>query len=230
MLYTGERLSTVVFVISCVGRSRNHPYIGVSVDRVKKTRYKAVPVRETLVEMKDLSEMMIDLAYSAAIMDNKPLAEEVTQLEKRMEDLVYVLNMNLMLSARTVRDAEALAGVQRVGALTNVISDAVGDIAALTLRGIKVHPVAREVFERTEENLENGTLVEGSMLEGKSVDDLHLARRIGADIIAIKRGDHWLVNPGKEILLAEDVIVARGTQEGLQTLIKAAKGEVNTLE
>ena len=207
-----------------------HSYIGVSVDRVKKLRYKAVPVRETLVEMKDLSEIMIDLAYSAAVMDNKALAEEVVQLEKRMDDLIYVLNMNLMLSARTARDVEALAGVQRVGALTNVISDAAGDISALVLRGIKIHPVAREVFERTEENLDHGSIVEGSILEGKSVDDLHLARRIGADIIAIRRGEHWLINPGKEIVMPEDVIVARGNQEGLETLLKAAKGEVETLE
>jgi len=199
-------------------------------DRVKKIRYKAVPVRETLVQMKDISEIMIDLAYSAAVMDNKALAEEVVQLEKRMDDLVYILNMNLMLSARDSKDAEALAGVQRVGALTNVISDAAGDIAALVLRGIKIHPVVREVFERTEENLEHANIVEGSIIEGKSVDELHLARKIGADIIAIKRGEHWLINPGKEILMPEDVVLARGTQEGLGVLIKAARGEVNVLE
>jgi uncharacterized protein with PhoU and TrkA domain len=199
-------------------------------DRVKRTKYKAVPVRETLVEMKDISEMMIDLAYSAAIMDNKPLAEEVMYLEKRMDDLVYILNMNLMLSARNWRDAETLAAVQRVGALTNVMSDAAGDVAGLVLRGIKVHPVAREVFERTEENLEHAHIKEGSILEGNSVDELHLARRIGADIIAIRRGEHWLINPGKEIIMPEDVIVARGTQEGLTKLVQAAGGEVSTLE
>ena len=199
-------------------------------DRVKRTKYKAVPVRETLVEMKDISEMMIDLAYSAAIMDNKPLAEEVMYLEKRMDDLVYILNMNLMLSARNWRDAETLAAVQRVGALTNVMSDAAGDIAGLVLRGIKVHPVAREVFERTEENLEHAHVKEGSILGGNSVDELHLARRIGADIIAIRRGEHWLINPGKEIIMPEDVIVARGTQEGLTKLVQAAGGEVSTLE
>jgi uncharacterized protein with PhoU and TrkA domain len=199
-------------------------------DRVKRTKYKAVPVRETLVEMKDISEMMIDLAYSAAIMDNKPLAEEVMYLEKRMDDLVYILNMNLMLSARNWRDAETLAAVQRVGALTNVMSDAAGDVAGLVLRGIKVHPVAREVFERTEENLEHAHIKEGSILEGNSVDELHLARRIGADIIAIRRGEHWLINPGKEIIMPEDVIVARGTQEGLTKLVQAAGGEASTLE
>ena len=199
-------------------------------ERVRRIRYRAVPVRDTLIEMKNISEMMIDLAYSAALLDNKALAEEVTQLEKRMDDLVYLLNMNLMLSARNRNDAEALAGVQRVGALTNMISDAAGDIAALVLRGIKVHPVAREVFERTEENLDHANIVEGSILEGKSVDELHLARRIGADIIAIRRGEHWLINPGKEVLMPEDVIVARGNQEGLEILVKVAKGEVNALE
>jgi len=199
-------------------------------ERVRRIRYKAVPVRDTLIEMKNISEMMIDLAYSAALLDNKALAEEVTQLEKRMDDLVYLLNMNLMLSARNRNDAEALAGVQRVGALTNVISDAAGDIAALVLRGIKVHPVAKEVFERTEENLDHANIVEGSILEGKSVDELHLARRIGADIIAIRRGEHWLINPGKEVLMPEDVIVARGNQEGLEILVKVAKGEVSVLE
>jgi uncharacterized protein with PhoU and TrkA domain len=225
-----ERLSTVVFDYTSRRSFWQHSYIGVSLNRVKKLKYKAVPVRETLVEMKDISEIMIDLAYSAAVMNNVALAEEVVQLEKRMDDLVYVLNMNLMFSARSARDAEVLSGVQRVGALTNVISDAAGDIAGLVLRGIKIHPAAREAFERTEENLEHGTITEGSLLEGKSVDELHLARKIGADIIAIRRGEHWLINPGKEILMPEDVIVARGTQEGLEVLLKAAQGEVDVLE
>ncbi len=198
-------------------------------DRVRKIRYRAVPVRETLVEMKNISEMMIDLAYSAAIMDNRELAEEVVGLERRMDDLIYLLNMNLMLSARNRGDAEALAGVQRVGTLTNVISDAAGDIASLVIRGIRVHPVAREVFERTEENLEHATVAEGSIMEGRSVGELHLARKIGADIIAIRRGEHWLINPGKEIIMPGDMVVARGTQEGLAALIRAAKGEVKEL-
>jgi uncharacterized protein with PhoU and TrkA domain len=57
-----------------------------------------------------------------------------------------------------------------------------------------------------------------------------LARKIGADIIAIRRGEHWLINPGKEIIMPEDVVVARGTQEGLIKLVQAAGGEVRTLE
>jgi uncharacterized protein with PhoU and TrkA domain len=193
--------------------------------RVRKVSYKPVPVMESLIEMKDISELMIDLAYASALLDNQALATEVRHLEERMDDLVYLLNMNLMLSARNKHDVEVLSGVQRVGSLTNVIGDAAGDIARLVRRGIKIHPIAKEAFERTEENLDFVSIVEHSTLIGKTVDDLHLARRIGADIIAIKRGEHWFINPGKELLFAGDSVIARGKKEGLEILAGAAQRE-----
>jgi len=198
--------------------------------RVKKTEYRPAPVRETLIQMKDISELMIDLAYSAALFHNKELAEEVMELECKIDDLVYLLNMNLMLAARDRYDAETLAGVAKVGSLTNAISDAAADIASLVIRGIEVHPVVREVFQRAEEHLARVVISEDSILAGKTVDDLELAAEVGVDIIAIRRGVHWHINPDKEILLPEDVLVARGTDEGLKILVKAARGEVATLE
>ncbi len=198
--------------------------------RVKKTEYRPAPVRETLIQMKDISELMIDLAYSAALFHNVELAEEVMELECKIDDLVYLLNMNLMLAARDRYDAETLAGVAKVGSLTNAISDAAADIASLVIRGIEVHPVVREVFQRAEEHLARVVISEDSILAGKTVDDLDLAAEVGVDIIAIRRGVHWHINPDKEILLPEDVLVARGTDEGLKILVKAARGEVDTLE
>ena len=198
--------------------------------KVKKTEYRPAPVRETLIQMKDISELMIDLAYSAALFHNRELAEEVMELESKIDDLVYLLNMNLMLAARDKYDAETLAGVAKVGSLTNAISDAAADIASLVIHGIGVHPVVREVFQRAEEHLARVVLSEDSILTGKTVDDLDLAAEVGVDIIAIRRGMHWHINPDKEILVPEDVLVARGTDEGLKTLVKAAQGEVDTLE
>jgi uncharacterized protein with PhoU and TrkA domain len=198
--------------------------------KVKKTEYRPAPVRETLIQMKDISELMIDLAYSAALFNNRELAEEVMELESKVDDLVYLLNMNLMLAARDKYDAETLAGVAKVGSLTNAISDAAADIASLVLHGIGVHPAVREVFQRAEEHLARVVLSEDSILTGKTVDDLDLAAEVGVDIMAIRRGMHWHINPDKEILMPEDVLVARGTDEGLKTLVKAAQGEVDTLE
>jgi len=198
--------------------------------KVRKTEYRPAPVRETLIQMKDISELMIDLAYSAALFHNKELAEEVMALETKVDDLVYLLYMNLMLAARDKDDAEKLSGVAKVGSLTNAISDAAADIASLVLHGIEVHPAVREAFQRAEEHLARVKVDEDSFLAGKTIDDLDLASEVGVDIIAIRRGLIWHINPDKEIILPEDVLVARGTSDGLESLTKAAKGEVDHLE
>ena len=196
---------------------------------VEKVEYTPVSVRETLIMMKDISELMIDLAYSAALFDNRELAEEVMELEKRMDTLVYILNMNLMLAARDKDDAESLAGVAKVGSLTNNISDAAADIAGIVLNDIGIHPIVREVFQRTEELLARIEVAEDSIVAGKTVDELDLAAEIGADVIAIRRGKHWMINPEKEVVMPEDVLMARGTASGLETLKRAARGEIREL-
>ena len=196
---------------------------------VEKIEYTPVSVRETLIMMKDISELMIDLAYSSALFNNKELAEEVMELESKMDTLVYVLNMNLMLAARDKRDAESLAGVAKVGSLTNNISDAAADIAGIVLKDIGIHPIVREVFQRAEEHLARVWISENSILSGRTVDDLELAAEIGVDIIAVRRGNHWMIKPEKEILMPNDVLVARGTGEGLVKLSKAARGEVQEI-
>jgi uncharacterized protein with PhoU and TrkA domain len=196
---------------------------------IERVEYTPVSVRETLILMKDISELMIDLAYSAALFNNRELAEEVTELEEKMDSLVYVLNMNLMLAARDKADAESLAGVAKVGSLTNSISDAAADIAGIVLNDIGIHPIVRKVFQRAEEHLARVQVSETSILAGKTVNDLDLAAKVGADIIAVRRGKHWMINPEKEIVLPEDILLARGTAMGLESLAKAARGEVDEI-
>ncbi len=122
----------------------------------EKIEYKPISVREALTEMKDLSEVMIDLAYSAALFHSRELAEEVLELEKRVDYLAYMLDMNAMLAARDAEDAEALIGVANVAAATNKISDAAADIATIVLKEIGIHPIVREAFEKVEEQLTRG--------------------------------------------------------------------------
>ena len=118
-----------------------------------KIEYRPVSVREALTEMKDVSEIMIDLAYSAALFNSHELAEEVLELEKRVDYLAYMLNMSAMLAARDAKDAEALTGILTVATATNEISDAAADIAALVLQEIGIHPLVRDAFEKMEERL-----------------------------------------------------------------------------
>ena len=199
--------------------------------RLEKIEYKPISVRDLLVEMKDLSELMIDLAYSAALFDSRALAEEVIELEKRVDTLAYILDMNAMIAARDAKDAESLVGVSVVATAADKISDAAGDIAAITLRGIGVHPLVREVFEKVEERLTRVEVKRGSVLAKKKLGELELAAKMGVDIIAVRRNEDWIINPGDGERIDEgDVLIARGAPLGTKDLEGLAEGTVKALE
>lgn len=197
---------------------------------LEKVEYKPVPVRDLLVEMKDLSELMIDLSYSAALFNSKELAEEVLELEKRVDTLTYLLNMNAMVATRDAEDAESLVAVSVVTAAADKISDAAADIASLVLDDIGIHPIVREAFEKVEERLTRAEVKSNSILIGRKLDELELAAKIGVDIIAIRRNREWIINPVEdEMLKTGDVLMARGAPNGIEDIAGLAEGTIQEL-
>lgn len=198
---------------------------------LEKIEYKPIPVRDLLVEMKDLSELMIDLAYSAALFNHHELAKEVLELEKHVDDLAYILDMNAMIAARDAEDAETLAGVAKVAAAADKISDAAADIAAIVLQKIGIHPIIREAFEKVEEQLALAEVKPNSIIIGKRIGELELAPRMGVDIIAIHRGKKCIINPSEDETIAEgDILIARGALAGIEGLKGLAEGTIQKLE
>jgi uncharacterized protein with PhoU and TrkA domain len=200
--------------------------------RFEKIAYKPIPVRELLVEMKNLSELMIDLAYSAALFSDKELAEEVLVLEEHIDTLGYLLGIEIMIAARgDPKDAEALIGVSTVAAATDKISDAAADIAAIVTRNIGVHPIVSAIFEKVEERLMEATVKEGSVIVGKRIGKLDLAARMGVDIIAIRRNKEWIINPkDAEHIFVGDTLITRGAPLGTKEFKDLAEGNTKQLE
>ncbi len=199
--------------------------------RFEKIEYKPIPIRELLLEMKNLSGLMIDLAYSAALFNDKDLAEDVIELESHIDTLAYLLDMEIMIAARDAKDAETLIGISTVAAAADKISDAAADIAAIVTRKIGVHPIVSEIFEKVEERLMKATVKEGSMLVGKQIAKLNLAARMGVDIIAIRRNKDWIINPSKtEHIFLGDVLITRGAPLGISTFKSLAEGQPSKAE
>ncbi len=197
----------------------------------ERIKYKPVPVRELLLEMKNLSELMIDLAYSAALFNDRELAEDVLELENRVDTLAYLLDMEIMVAARDAKDAEALLAVTTVAAATDKISDAAGDIAGIVIHNIGVHPMVGAMFEKVEERLTKATVKEKTPLVGKRIKQLELAQTMGVDIIAIRRNKDWLINPkGIEKILVDDVLIIRGAPAGSKELREMAEGKTGATE
>ncbi len=197
----------------------------------EKIVYKPIPVRELLLEMKNLSELMIDLAYSAALYNDKDLAEDVLALERRVDSLSYLLDMEIMVAARDPKDAEALIGVSIVAASTDKISDAAADIAAIVTRNIGIHPIIGEIFQKVEERLMKVTVKPNSEIIKKTIEELNLAQRMGVDIIAIRRNHDWILNPSEtEIVFQGDILITRGAPSGIEEFKDLAEGELATLD
>ncbi|MCS7096301.1 MAG: TrkA C-terminal domain-containing protein [Nitrososphaerota archaeon] len=191
----------------------------------EKVEYRPVPVRDLLLEMKNLSELMIDLAYSAALFNDRELAEEVLELEKQVDNLAYLLHIMNMIAARDARDAESLVGVSIVASAADKISDAAADIAAIVTRNIGVHSLVSEIFERVEKRLIRAKVPEKSIIVGKTIGELNLPPRMGIDILAILRGKNWIINPKEdEKIHAGDILIARGAPEGLKEFKEICEG------
>lgn len=200
--------------------------------RFERIAYKPIPVRELLVEMKNLSELMIDLSYSAALFNDEELAEDVLELESHIDTLGYLLDIEIMVASRgDPKDAEALVGVSTVAAATDKISDAAADIAAIVTRKIGVHPIVGSIFEKVEERLMKATVKDGSIIIGKQIGKLDLAARMGIDVIAIRRNKDWIINPKREErILVGDVLITRGAPLGTKEFKDLAEGRLKQLE
>jgi len=199
--------------------------------RLERIEYKPISVRELFLEVKNLSELMIDLAYSAALFNDKGLAEDVLELENHVDTLTYLLEMEIMMAARDARDAEALAGVSKVASAADKISDAAADIAVIVTENIGVHPIVREGFEKVEERLTRAEINEDSVFVDRQKGELDLAARMGVNIIAIRRKKNWIINPkDTELIKSRDVLIARGAPSGIEEFRKFVEGKLQKLE
>jgi len=184
-------------------------------------------VKDILIEMKNLSELMVDLSYSALLFNSKDAAEEVIKLENKVNRLNYEIKKESLLAARSVEDAEKLTALLEVGEAAESIANSAKDIADLVLKGIKPHPVFKMVMEESDEIIVRVTIGSGSDLSEKSLGDLLLATRTGMRIIAIRRNESWIYGPDRNTILSEeDTLIAKGNEAGADFLEKLAKNEM----
>lgn len=180
-------------------------------------------VRELMTEMKNVSDGMIDLAYAAVMFENIELADRVHELEKRMDELMYHIRTMVAVVTRNVQEAKKITGILQVASAAEAISNATGDMADLVRNRAKIHPVVRDAFRIADEKIACVKLSEGSVLCSKKLCDLKLASTIGVTVLAIKRGDTWILLPTRETEVhPNDSLVVKGPPDGIAILCEMA--------
>jgi uncharacterized protein with PhoU and TrkA domain len=181
-------------------------------------------VKELLAEAKDVSELMVDLAYAAVFFNDEHLAEEVEVLEQRMDGYLRRLREVAMLAARSPEDAEAMAGVLHVAAAMEKIGDAASDIGRVIQAKLGIPAVLRADLRHADEIVGRVRVREGAPCVGRSLKDLLLPSETGMWLLAIRRGSEWEFDPQAETVLSEgDVLLFQGPEEGTN-LIRAVAG------
>ncbi len=184
----------------------------------EEVEYEPRSVREILTEMKDISEVIVDLAYAAVLFNSSEIAEEVRLLEVEMDKLKYQLQMTVMLGARTTEDAEQLSGVLQVANATEHISNAAGDIVSLLKTHMKA-PILPSVLKEGDEIISFIRVPEA--FKGVRIEDIYDSVSAGLRVLAVKRGKRWFYDPDDEMpLRGNDRIVVSGIDEDLEELKK----------
>ena len=181
-----------------------------------RVRYEPTSVKDLLVEMKDTAELLIDLSYSAVLHGSPTIAHEVVELEHRMDVLQMRAGMSLMLAAPSPDEAETLAPVLGVVGAADKISDAAGDIAKIVTEEIGLPDAMRGALTEGVETLVRATVSPDSAYAGRTLKDIDLESKTGVRVIAIRRDDDWIFNPGpKTRIETGDVTLLRGPETGV---------------
>ncbi len=187
--------------------------------------YEPVSVKDVLIELKDTAELLIDLSYSAVLHRSDELAAEVLRLEQRMDYLEIRAQMSLLMAARNPTDAEQLAPVLGIVAATDQISDAAGDIAKIVLEEIGLPEAMRSALPEAVETLLRGVVDPESGYAGRTLGEIDLESQTGVRLIALRRGDDWLVNPGRETTIeTDDIALLRGPESEIGPVYEQLTG------
>jgi len=192
----------------------------------KKIEHCSQNMKELLVGMKDTSELMLDLAYSAVIYDDEDIAEEVIRLEDKMDTLEYHMKITAMQAARRIDEAHQLSGVLKAASAAENIANAAGDIANIVRLKMGIPTELKADIREAEETVTRVTIEPDSPVIGKTLGELKLEIETGMGVIAIRQGSSWIYDVEKDTtILAGDILFARGHDEGLPIFTELVTGK-----
>jgi uncharacterized protein with PhoU and TrkA domain len=176
-------------------------------------------VKDLLAEAKDVSELMVDLAYAAVFFNDDKLAKEVERLNGELSWYLRRLRQVAMLAARSPEDAEKMGDVLHIAAAMEKMGDAASDIARVVHARLGIPSALRPDLRHADEIVGRVRVRKEAPVVGHSLRDLRLPSETGMWLIAVRRGDEWEFGPDADTVLSgSDVVLYQGPEEGQNPL------------
>ena len=186
---------------------------------------------DILIEMKNLSEVAVGLAYSALLYYDAGLAREVVAIEDEMDEMRYRIERCVLLAARKIEDVSRLRGVLHLATASETIADCAMEMVWMVEKGEEIHPVLSAAVGESDEVVLKLTVAPGSPADGKSLRELHLETETGMYALAVNRGGRWTYRPRDTYALrGGDSLLGTGAPEGMEPLAELFGQELEELD
>jgi len=173
---------------------------------------------DVLVEMKNVSEAAVGLAYSALLLNDQGLASQVTQLEDRLDEMREQLELWVLRAGAETVDPSGLRGLLHLGAASEEVGDAAQQLVWLVEQEEEMHPVLAVALGEADEVFVQYPIATGSALDGSIVVGTQIGDDTGFHLLAIRREGRYFYRPRRITLAAGDEILATGPWEGRAVL------------
>ena len=173
---------------------------------------------DVLVEMKNVSEAAVGLAYSALLLNDQGLAAQVTQLEDRLDEMREQLELWVLRAGAETVDPSGLRGLLHLGAASEEVGDAAQQLVWLVEQEEEMHPVLAAALGEADEVFVQYPIARASALDGSEVTGTQIGDDTGFHLLAIRREGRYLYRPRRSTLAAGDEILATGPWEGRSVL------------
>jgi uncharacterized protein with PhoU and TrkA domain len=174
---------------------------------------------DVLVEMKNLSEAAVGLAYSALLFRDVGLAAQVSQLEDRLDEMREQLELWVLRAAAETVDPSGLRGLLHLGAASEEVGDSAQQLVWLVEAEEEMHPVLEAALAETDDVVVQYPIAPGSALDGAVVGGGQIGEDTGFHLLAIKRAGRYVYRPrGRVRLAGGDELLASGPRDGREAL------------
>ncbi|RKZ14482.1 hypothetical protein DRQ17_07605 [bacterium] len=175
-------------------------------------------LKEMLVRLRDLTDLMVELGYAAILQDDRELAQEAQRLRDEIREVAYNMRVLTIYAAKGLprKDVEQLSSLLQIGVAVKEISDGIDDMVEIVSRG--VHPIVQAAYRR-DFIMKVMDVEEECPVDGKSLEKARIPEETGFFIRAIRRGDDWIFYPNsKTVLKKGDRIFLKGKDVAIRKI------------
>lgn len=173
-------------------------------------------IGKDLVKLKDLSELMLEFAYSSVFLHDSAFAKQTRSLYREFKETYE----NLQKKISKAKKNESVFLSRLIVYIKEIATNAV--YIAETSDFEKLPGIVRNTLQQSDQRIIKELVHFSSFFVGRTIGQLKILTHTKAKIIAVKRNDEWIFNIGKDFRFkAKDLIIGVGNKKSGELLKNA---------